>query len=102
LVLYAWIRTLHHLTKISWRLGRGETVPLLGFQVTGLFSFLTYEANGVVGPIHPKAMPVMLTTPEEWSTWLAAPTEIALELQRPLPDAMMRIVATGSRRDPAE
>lgn len=67
-----------------------------------LFSFLTCEANGVVGPIHPKAMPVLLTTPEEWSTWLAAPTEIALELQRPLPDGMMRIVATGSRRDPAE
>lgn len=67
-----------------------------------LFSFLTCEANGVVSPIHPKAMPVLLTTPEEWSTWLSAPTEIALELQRPLPDAAMKIVATGSRRDPAE
>ena len=67
-----------------------------------LFSFLTCEANGVVGPIHPKAMPVLLTTPEEWSIWLSAPTEIALELQRPLPDTMMQIVATGSRRDPAE
>ncbi|KQP27486.1 SOS response-associated peptidase [Methylobacterium sp. Leaf100] len=66
-----------------------------------LFSFLTCEPNGVVGPIHPKAMPVLLTTPEEWSTWLAAPTEIALELQRPLPDAEMRIVAQGARRDPA-
>jgi putative SOS response-associated peptidase YedK len=67
-----------------------------------LFSFLTTEANGVVGPIHPKAMPVLLTTPEEWSTWLAAPTEIALELQRPLPDAIMRIVATGARKDPPD
>ena len=67
-----------------------------------LFSFLTCEANGVVGPVHPKAMPVLLTTPEEWSTWLSAPTEIALELQRPLPDTMMRIVATGSRKDQAE
>jgi hypothetical protein len=34
--------------------------------------------NGVVGPIHPKAMPVRPTTLEEWSTWLAAPTEVAL------------------------
>ncbi len=67
-----------------------------------LFSFLTCEPNGVVGPVHPKAMPVLLTTPEDWSTWLAAPTEIALELQRPLPDAEMRIVARGARRDPAE
>ena len=67
-----------------------------------LFSFLTCEPNGIVGPVHPKAMPVLLTTPEEWSTWLAASTEIALELQRPLPDARMRIVAQGARRDPAE
>lgn len=67
-----------------------------------LFSFLTCEANGIVGSVHPKAMPVLLTTPEEWSTWLSAPTEIALELQRPLPDAAVKIVATGSRRDPAE
>ena len=67
-----------------------------------LFSFLTCEPNGVVGPVHPKAMLVLLTTPEEWSTWLAAPTEIALELQRPLRDAEMRIVAQGARRDPAE
>ena len=66
-----------------------------------LFSFMTCEANGVVGPIHPKAMPVLLTTPEEWSAWLTAPTEIALELQRPLPDALMQIVATGERRGPA-
>lgn len=48
---------------------------------------------GIGGPIHPTAVPVLLTMPEEWSTWLAAPTEIALELQRPLPDAQMRIVA---------
>lgn len=66
-----------------------------------MFSFLTCGANGVVGPIHAKAMPVLLSTPEEWSPWLAAPTEIAPELQRPLPDAQMRIVARGARRDPS-
>ncbi|CAA2145630.1 SOS response-associated peptidase [Methylobacterium bullatum] len=67
-----------------------------------LFSFLTCDANGIVGPVHPKAMPVLLTTPEEWQTWLEAPTEVALELQRPLLDAMMKVVATGARRDPPE
>lgn len=67
-----------------------------------LFSLLTCGANGVVGPIHAKAMPVLLTAPEEWSPWLAAPTEIAPELQRPLPDAQMRIVARGARRNPTE
>ncbi len=64
-----------------------------------LFSFLTTEANGVVGPVHPKAMPVLLTTEEEWRTWLTAPAEEALQLQRPLLDNAMKIVARGERRD---
>ncbi len=66
-----------------------------------LFSFLTTEANGVVGPVHPKAMPVLLTTPEECATWLEAPTDEALRLQRPLPDNLMQEVARGERKDEA-
>jgi putative SOS response-associated peptidase YedK len=31
-----------------------------------LYSFLTSEPKDVVGPIHPKAMPVILTMPEEY------------------------------------
>ncbi len=64
-----------------------------------LFSFLTTEANGVVGPVHPKAMPVLLTTKEECEAWLEAPTEVALRLQRPLPDGLMKAVARGERHD---
>ena len=64
-----------------------------------LFGFLTTEANAVVAPIHPKAMPVILTTPEEVDLWLRADAPKALELQRPLPDDMMRIVASGERED---
>jgi putative SOS response-associated peptidase YedK len=30
-----------------------------------LFGFLTTEANAIVAPVHPKAMPVILTTPDE-------------------------------------
>jgi putative SOS response-associated peptidase YedK len=66
-----------------------------------LFSFLTTEANGVVGSVHPKAMPVLLTTAEDFATWLEAPTEEALRLQRPLPDKLMREVARGQRKDEA-
>lgn len=36
----------------------------------GLYGFLTTEPNAVVGPIHPKAMPVILTTAEERDVWL--------------------------------
>ena len=64
-----------------------------------LYGFLTTEANSVVGPVHPKAMPVLLTTAEEYDVWLRAPWSEAAALQRPLPEAAMRIVATGERED---
>ena len=53
----------------------------------------------MVGPIHPKAMPVILTSEEEIEAWMSAPTQEALRLQRPLPDDVLRIVARGERSD---
>ena len=64
-----------------------------------LYGFLTTEPNAVVTPIHPKAMPVILTTAEECEAWLTAPLPEALVLQRPLADGLLRIVATGSKSD---
>ena len=64
-----------------------------------LFGFLTCEPNREVGPVPPKAMPVILTEPEEWRLWLTAPAEEALRLQRPLADGQLRIVAEGLRED---
>jgi putative SOS response-associated peptidase YedK len=60
-----------------------------------LFGFLTTEANAIVAPIHPKAMPAILTTPAEVDEWLETETSDALALQRPLPDGGLRIVAKG-------
>jgi putative SOS response-associated peptidase YedK len=37
-----------------------------------LFGFLTTEANAIVAAIHPKAMPVILTTTGEFALWLRA------------------------------
>jgi putative SOS response-associated peptidase YedK len=66
-----------------------------------LFGFLTTEANAVVAPIHEKAMPVILTTPDELDLWLQAKTPNALALQKPLADDALRIVAKGKRKDRA-
>ena len=64
-----------------------------------LFGFLTTEANAIVAPIHPKAMPVILTTPAECDRWLEADTVDALALQRPLPDYALQIIAKGEKED---
>jgi putative SOS response-associated peptidase YedK len=64
-----------------------------------LFGFLTADANAEVGTIHPKAMPVILRSEAEIETWMTAPAEEALQLQRPLPDGALKIVASGEKED---
>lgn len=73
-----------------------------GEVAADLFGFLTTEPNAEVAAVHPKAMPVILTTPEECDTWMQAPLPDALALQRPLPDGALLIVARGQKQDPPD
>jgi putative SOS response-associated peptidase YedK len=82
-----------------WRLWTGERKGETSEHQ--LFAFLTTESNEIVRPIHAKAMPVLLTTPEEWDTWLDGTVEQAIELQRPLANDSLRIVAKGEKSDSA-
>jgi putative SOS response-associated peptidase YedK len=61
--------------------------------------FLTCPANGVVRPIHPKAMPVVLHTEAQYETWLTGDAANAAALQRPLPDSELEISFIGAKAD---
>ena len=66
----------------EWQGDRGtQKAPDVGLH--RLYAFLTTEPNGIVEPIHNKAMPVMLMTAADVEQWLTGTLQEALELQKP-------------------
>ncbi|WP_292037458.1 SOS response-associated peptidase [Brevundimonas sp. UBA4553] len=63
-----------------------------GRETIDLMAFLTTEPSEPVKSVHPKAMPVILTEPDDIETWMTAPWEIAKELQRALPDDALVVI----------
>ena len=66
-----------------------------------LFAFLTTGPNTLVGAVHPKAMPVILTDPAEVEIWLRAPWEEARDLQRPLTDGLLTMLPSEAPKQPS-
>ena len=84
-----------------WTGARGtKSNPVEGDHL--LYSFLTTEPNEIVRPIHPKAMPVILTE-EDWETWLTAPADqVPVIQQRPIPIELISLIAGNhEKRDPS-
>ena len=70
-----------------------------GETTNDLFAFLTTEPNTEVGAIHPNAMPVILRSTEEVERWMTAQAEEIPQLQQPLQDHSLIIVARGTKED---
>ncbi|MBK4216147.1 SOS response-associated peptidase [Paracoccus caeni] len=60
-----------------------------GETTDDLYAFLTCDPNAEVKAVHPKAMPVILTEPDEWEAWMGGIP--AAELQQPLQNGMLRL-----------
>ena len=74
----------------SWRgTVKGEAVDWI------TMAFVTCPPNDVVAPIHPKAMPVILTG-DAMDRWIDGSTDEALDLARPY-DGAMTVAAAGAR-----
>jgi putative SOS response-associated peptidase YedK len=71
-----------------------------GETTDDLYAFLTTDANAEVAPVHKKAMPVILRTPEEVERWFTIPyAEIEGQMQTPLPDGTLKTVSIGPKFD---
>jgi putative SOS response-associated peptidase YedK len=70
-----------------------------GEVTADVFGFLTAAPNAEVAKVHPKAMPVILTTKDECDLWMNGDWEDVSKLQRPLPDRSLKIVASGEKED---
>lgn len=83
----------------EWEGDRGtKTAPVPGKHL--LYSFLTTDAAPDIKAVHPDATPVLLLTEEDRETWMTAPVERALELQRrPMPAGTLKVVARGEKQD---
>ena len=63
-----------------------------------VFAFMTTEPNALTVSINHERMPVLLSDPADFETWLSGSTEEAFKLAHNYAADQMRIVQSGSER----
>jgi putative SOS response-associated peptidase YedK len=64
-----------------------------------VFAFLTTEPNELTASINHERMPVLISDPADFETWLSAPPQDAFRLARSYAAEQMRIVQSGADRE---
>ena len=82
----------------SWHGKRGTKANPVEGETSAVRVLMT-DADAEGAPIHPKAMPVILTKREQIDAWLRSPGAEALNTQRPLPHGSLMTVARGGKED---
>jgi putative SOS response-associated peptidase YedK len=63
-----------------------------------MFAFMITEPNELTASINHERMPVLLSDPADFETWLSGSPEEAFKLARTYAAEQMRIVQSGSER----
>ena len=71
----------------------GETVE------QEVFAFMTTEPNALTASINHERMPVLISDPADFETWLSAPPQDAFKLARSYAAEQMGIVQSGADRE---
>jgi putative SOS response-associated peptidase YedK len=82
-----------------WRRHRGPVKkdgPVVELDV---YAFMTTTPNALVATVNHERMPVLLTRPEEFETWMRAPAQEAMSLAREFPPEQMQIVQTSYEKE---
>ena len=64
-----------------------------------VFAFMTTEPNELAQSINHERMPVLMSDPDDFETWLSGSTEEAFKLARSYAAEQMRIVQSGAVRE---
>jgi putative SOS response-associated peptidase YedK len=64
-----------------------------------VFAFMTTEPNELTASINHERMPVLISDPADFETWLSGSTEDAFKLARSYAAEQMRIVQSGADRE---